>query len=399
MNKHVWWILLVCCSGCHSVLTENEYLKKVSENLSEIKSASYVSTQTGSIPGDTTTFSEPRTQNFRIFLNPADTLVGSSTAQFSSGDSAKLKEFYDGNVRGTIFWDKEYVRVDSFQNHPYPFRLVYYPFYTKINEIIQYTLTTNDSIQTNFVDYGDSVHFSLTIIDKHTYFHIKPITIRNDYIPEKTSSRFDIWFRKSDNMPYRMRSKWHHTTFFESCSDASFNTREEISFQAKEYYPAHFEIRQFVRSQEEPANDMAGQKAPGWVLKDGEDKEVKLSDLKSKVLLIQFTGIGCGPCHQSLPFLKQLVKDYEAKDFECIGIETWSKNMEVLIRYKESNGINFRFLKSTDEVTKAYQVSSVPLFLIMDEDRVIRKVIHGYSREETDQEIIENIEYLLSAST
>ena len=140
---------------------------------------------------------------------------------------------------------------------------------------------------------------------------------------------------------------------------------------------------------------MAGKKAPEWILKDIDNKEVKLSDLNSKVILIQFTGIGCGPCHQSIPFLKQLVDDYEAKDFEFISIETWSKNIEVFKRYKQNNGFNFKFLKSTDEVSKSYQVSSVPIFFIIDEGRIIRKVINGYSREKTDIEIIESIENIL----
>ena len=71
MNKHLLWIIVALCSGCNSVLNEHDYLKKVSENLNEIKSASYVSTQFGSIPGDTTTFSEPMMRNYKIFINPS----------------------------------------------------------------------------------------------------------------------------------------------------------------------------------------------------------------------------------------------------------------------------------------------------------------------------------------
>jgi thiol-disulfide isomerase/thioredoxin len=395
MNRNLILIILALCTGCNAVLNENDYLTKASENLDAIKSASYLSTQYGTIPGDTTTFSEINTRNYKIFTNPLDTLVGACSAQFSNDDSTKLKEFYDGNVRGTVFWDKEYVRIDSFKNNPYPFRLVYYPFYTKINEIIKYTLSTKDSIKTNFVDYGDSVHFSLKIIDKHTYFHIKPITITNDYTPEKTNSQFDIWFKKSDHMPYRMRSKWFHTTFFESISHARINTSEEISFVASEYYPDHFEIRQFKRTERKIQNNMLGVKAPDWVLKDSDNNEVKLSDLNSKVLLVQFTGIGCGPCHSSIPFLKQLVDNYEDEDFEFLSIETWSKNPDVFKRYEQNNGFNFTFLKSTEEVSKSYQVSAVPVFFVLDKDRTIRKVINGYSKEKTDKDIIEAIDKIL----
>jgi peroxiredoxin len=40
-------------------------------------------------------------------------------------------------------------------------------------------------------------------------------------------------------------------------------------------------------------------------------------------------------------------------------------------------------------------VAAVPAFFIIDKDGIIRKVMEGYSREGTDQEIIENINKLL----
>lgn len=395
MKKAILWILLILLFGCNPAINKNDYLKKVSQNLDQIKSASYFSTGIASAPGDTAKFSEPRELFYKIFINPSDTLVGSSSVNFSAEDTTKMTDFYNGTVRGKVYWDEQYIEIDSFQNHPYPFRLVHYPFYTKINEILKYTLTTTDSIQTDFKDYGDSLFFSLKIINKHVYFHIKPIVIKNEYIPDDEISQFDIWFSKKDNMPYRMRSKWSHATFFESCKNAKFNLSKDTVFNASNYYPSHFEIVQLQRGQQKPKKDMVGKKAPDWLLKDIDFNEVRFSDLGSKVLLIQFTGIGCGPCHHSISFLKQLVTEYKAKDFEFISIETWSKNMEGLKRYKQKNEFNFRFLKSTDEVTKSYEVSSVPVFFIIDENRIIRKVIHGYNKGNTDNEIIENIDVLL----
>lgn len=398
MKKEILGILFITIIGCKPSMNESDYLRMLSGNLDRIKSVSYFSTCESSAPGDTTKFSEPRELYYKIFINPSDTLVGSSSATFSAEDTTKMTDFYDGNVRGKVNWDKQYVKIDSFKNHPYPFRLVHYPFYTKINEIIKYTLTTTDSIETNFKDYGDSIHFSLRIINKHVYFHIKPIVINNEYIPDDEISQFDIWFNKNDNMPYRMRSKWHHTTFFESCHNADFNLTKDTVFVANNYFPSYFEVLHvdpYAPKQAEKEDDMVGKAAPDWILKDTDFQDTKLSDLKSKVLLIQFTGVGCGPCHQSIPFLKGLVEEYKTKDFEFLSLETWSNNMEGLKRYQQRNEFNFRFLKSTDEVSKSYGVSSVPIFFMIDEHRIIRKVIKGYNKETTDKEIKESIEELL----
>jgi len=384
-------LMLLCAvlmaGGCKKQYSEKEFLSEVSGNLQKIRSATYYSTATASAPGDTMKFSEPRTQYVKIFINPDDTLVGSGSLLYKGEDTTAMTDYYDGLSRGTVNHEEHYVKIDSFRNYPYPFRLVYYPFYTKINEIIKYSLTTADSISTVFRDYGDSLHFGLKIYNKHVYFHIRPIVIKNEYIPEDEISQFDIWFRKADSMPYRMRSRWHHTTYFEECYGARFNTSRDTFFTATDYFPEGFEIVQLRREMKPDTSTMTGMTAPDWTLSDTDEKLVGLKDLKSRVVMIQFTGIGCGPCHMSLPFLRQLAGQYSERDLSLVSIETWSNNIEGIRRYMTANNLTHLFLLSEEEVTKAYGVKSVPVFFILDEKRVIRKVISGYSKETTDSEI------------
>ncbi len=388
--------VLLLAGGCRKQYSEKEFLTEVSGNLGKIRSATYFSTATASAPGDTLKFSKPRTQYVKIFINPDDTLVGAGTLLFKGEDTTVMTDFYDGISRGSVNFEERSVKIDSFRNYPYPFRLVHYPFYTKINEIIKYSLTTADSISTDFWDYGDSLYFGLKIFNQHVYFHIRPIVIKNEYIPEDEISQFDIWFRKDDGMPYRMRSRWHHTTYFEECYGARFNTTLDTFFTATDYFPEGFEIVQLRRDvKPEGSSPMTGMTAPDWTLKDMDEKLVALKDLKSRVVMIQFTGIGCGPCHMSLPFLRQLAGEYDENDLSLVSIETWSNNLEGIRRYITANDITHLFLLSEEEVTKAYGVKSVPQFFILDENRVIKKVISGYSKDSTDREIRAAIEALI----
>ena len=388
--------LVLLLNACKAALNEKDYLVMVSANLSEIKTGTYFLTTQVSAPGDTVKFTEPKTEYLKIFVNPADTFLGSSFALFPGEDTTRMLWFYNGKVRGKCYWEEQYVKVDSFKNHPYPFRLVAnYPFHIKINEILRYSLTTEDSINTEFNDYGDSVHFRLKIYNKHIFFHTKPVVVKNDYIPEDVISQFDIWFESSNDLPYRMRSNWHHMTNWESCSNVSLNFTETIDFVPSDYFPEYFEIVQFERLQEKPENDLIGKTAPGWTLKDFENNVVGLADLPSKVLLIQFTGIGCGPCHASLPFLKKLVADYKTEDFEFVSIETWSKNIDGLKRYYQNNDLNYKFLISEEGISLAYGVNSVPSFFILDKNRVIREFINGYEKGVTDKMILKAIDELL----
>jgi len=192
-----------------------------------------------------------------------------------------------------------------------------------------------------------------------------------------------------------MRSKWSHTTFFEECTNAKFNTTQEKTFVSTDYIPQDFEMIQFKREQRKTQNNLEGKPAPDWILNGNENNTIGLKDLKSKVLMIQFTGVGCGPCHASLPFLKQLVEDYADKDFEFISIETWSKNIEGLIRYRDRNEMNFKFIRANEQIRKDYDISSVPVFFLLDKDRIIRKVINGYGKTSTDETIIKKINELI----
>lgn len=131
------------------------------------------------------------------------------------------------------------------------------------------------------------------------------------------------------------------------------------------------------------------------MLKDGDNNFVALKDLKSKILLIKFTGIGCGPCHASIPFLKKLVSEFKNKDFELVSLETWSSNISVLKRYGNKNELNYKFLLSTKDITQSYQVQSVPLFLLLDENRVIKRVFDGYGKGTTDKQIREAIKEMM----
>ncbi|BDD01363.1 hypothetical protein PEPS_36430 (plasmid) [Persicobacter psychrovividus] len=48
MKNGIILILVISLFGCNSTINQNDYLRKVSENLDQIKSASYFSTQVSS---------------------------------------------------------------------------------------------------------------------------------------------------------------------------------------------------------------------------------------------------------------------------------------------------------------------------------------------------------------
>ena len=104
--------------------------------------------------------------------------------------------------------------------------------------------------------------------------------IKNQYIPEDEITYYDIWFHKSDYLPYKMRSKWYHSTYIEECKDPKFNTNLEKIFVASNYFPEDFEIIQIKKAVRKKEKSFIGKRAPNWMLKDLEGNSIGLENLK-----------------------------------------------------------------------------------------------------------------------
>jgi len=369
--------------SCQQYRNQNKYLIKVLGNLELIHSASYLNTVISYTPGnDSPNFVQKR--YYKELSNPYDTTIGSNFSYFDPFDTSV-----------NFDWSDKMIVIDSFKLNTLPFRPVTPPFFNLTKSIIEYALETNDSISLKIESYGDSLLFSLVIYGgKQVEFFGKPYYIDNPYRPIDGESKYFIWISKSDDLPFKLRREMSYDIYEFICSDVKLNPNYPKVFAVSDYFPDDFTIS-YKRMQPFAQVNMQGKHAPDWTLHDAENKSFSLKDFNSKVLMIKFTGIGCGPCNASIPFIKKLVNEYKAKSFEFISIETWSNNPAVIKNYCNNNGLNFKYLISTNDVVRNYNAEAVPVFFIIDEKRVIRKVIRGYREGTTDQEIIKTLNELI----
>ena len=374
--------------------SQREQLEAVLHEIGQIKSATYTVEVPMYAPGEDTPM---RTDSFfiREFDNPADTSIGASFGRFTPEKEHLLQWFYDGSVRGKVYWDRKAVRIDDFSDNPHLYRPVWAPFFNYAKSIISYALST-ENITVRLLDQDDAFKILVEVPDKVVEFFGGPQEIEapRSIFPERYS-RYELWVAKASNLPFRIKRVMPHNTSERICKNAVLNQERAKNFIPSDYYPADFVLEKFSRRRAEPPSDLVGTRAAQWTLQDADDRPVSLTDIKSKVLLIEFTGIGCGPCQLALPFLNDLATSYPEQDFSLISIETWNSDQGVHGRYRDRNNLKYPFLQSKDSIREDYQVRGVPAFYLLDQDRTIVKVFTGYDKEKTGRLLRDLIEGML----
>jgi thiol-disulfide isomerase/thioredoxin len=108
-------------------------------------------------------------------------------------------------------------------------------------------------------------------------------------------------------------------------------------------------------------------KVPEIILKDTSGKEVKLSSLRGKVVLIDFWASWCGPCRRANKHLKKLYEDYKEKGLEILSISVddskiaWKK---AITEDKSS------WLHVIDEknLANAWRIQYIPTTFLIDKE-------------------------------
>lgn len=119
-------------------------------------------------------------------------------------------------------------------------------------------------------------------------------------------------------------------------------------------------------------------KAPNFTLKSMSGKNLKLSEYRGQVVMINFWASWCAPCRQEMPLLEALYKKYKGLGFTLLGVnveQDSSKASTLLKSIKVSFPILF---DNKNTVSKMYKVSAMPTTVLVDKDGNLRYLHHGY---------------------
>jgi peroxiredoxin len=140
-----------------------------------------------------------------------------------------------------------------------------------------------------------------------------------------------------------------------------------------------------------------GEPAPNFQLRDMNGRIVALSDLRGKVVLLNFWATWCGPCRVEMPAMERLYRAYERKDFEILAVSTDAQGVAVTRPFQQENKLTFPILHDADfRVGLSYGARTLPMTFMVDRQGIVRQHIFG-ARDWEAQEAHQLIEMLLKS--
>ena len=129
---------------------------------------------------------------------------------------------------------------------------------------------------------------------------------------------------------------------------------------------------------------------PDFSMENMEGKKVTLSDLKGKVVIIDFWAVWCGPCREALPFFQKAYDKYKNnKNVRFLAINTLERTKEqeklpFIKSFINSNNYTFPVLIDNENVDLVGKlgVANLPTKFAIDTDGNIQFSSTGFNGEE-----------------
>ena len=121
-----------------------------------------------------------------------------------------------------------------------------------------------------------------------------------------------------------------------------------------------------------------GRTAPDFTLKDLSGNDVRLSDLKGTVVLLNFWATWCPPCREEAPSLSRLNSRMAGPGFRMLAVAVDAGGAKAVEAFFGQARVRLPALTDpTGETARRYGTTGVPETFIIDKKGVIRKKIVG----------------------
>ena len=120
--------------------------------------------------------------------------------------------------------------------------------------------------------------------------------------------------------------------------------------------------------------------APDFTLPNSEGGAVKLSDLRGKVIVLNFWATWCPPCREEMPSMQTLWESFKDEDFELLAVNVGEdEDMVFAFRHELSKTLKFPILlDEKSQVARLYPIRGLPTTYVLDKQgRIVYQAVGG----------------------
>ena len=141
-----------------------------------------------------------------------------------------------------------------------------------------------------------------------------------------------------------------------------------------------------------------GDKAPDFTVTLTDGRQLKLSDLRGKLVMIQFTASWCGVCRKEMPFIERDIwqRHKDNPNFVLIGIDR-DEPLEKVVNFAKQTGVTYPLgLDPGANIYAKYALrkSGITRNILIDKDGTIIKRTRLYKEDEFSS-LVETIDKYL----
>jgi peroxiredoxin len=125
-----------------------------------------------------------------------------------------------------------------------------------------------------------------------------------------------------------------------------------------------------------------GDRAPDFALRSLAGKNLRLSEYRSEVVVLNFWATWCNKCRDAMPVLNSIYQQYQPEGLQVfsVGVDGGSLKAAELAT---DMGITFPIMPDNEKktVSRMYELGSMPLTLVIDREGNVRHIQKGFKRD------------------
>ena len=129
--------------------------------------------------------------------------------------------------------------------------------------------------------------------------------------------------------------------------------------------------------------------APDFTLESLDGKNLSLSDLRGKAVLLNFWATWCGPCKVEMPWFVEFQNQYGSQGLQIVGVAMDDSSRDDIAKFAKDMGVNYPVLLGKEAVGDAYGgVPALPeTFFIGRDGKIVDKIIGLRGKAEIEDSV------------